>query len=245
VHEKTGKKIEDVDRYMEIFFARISDLENSDQLIQRLERAEVRNAKRDIYNDLIKSKISKYSMPEISLTFEGLRRIGDSYTDSEDRGILLLLAKVGYGFWDQLKDEVNKSYMFRNNWFLRTRTCQELQNRCERLIRCIEREFEQLSGKGDIAPSGAMIDEKVPDCWYDGNTSESDTEGNNEVSQNRLARVANTESAKPKRKRNSQSIGVAGKRKISLKLPDTSNEDVFPNNPENPPVEDTIMSSDI
>jgi hypothetical protein len=131
------------------------------------------------------------------------------------------------------------------------------------LIRCIEREFEQLNGKGEVSASIGMVDEKVPDCWYDGNTSESETEGNNEVSQNRLARVANTESAKPKRRRNTQSTGgQAVTRKVSLKMPENAAEGLqsdlnvdiekeekpeetnFPKEEESP-VEDTIMSSNI
>jgi SWI/SNF-related matrix-associated actin-dependent regulator of chromatin subfamily A member 5 len=225
VHEKTGKKIEDISRYMDRFFARISELENSEQLVQRLERAEVRNAKRDIYNDLIRSKIAKYSYPDISLGFDGLRRIGDSYTDAEDRGIFMLLAKVGFGFWDQLKEEINKSLTFRSDWFLRTRSPQELQARCERLIRCVEREFETGSSNasGPVNSKGG-IDEKIPECWYDGNTSESDTEGNHEISQNRLNKMAAETGEGGKRRK----VGSSGKpRKISLKLPEQNkNEDI-------------------
>jgi SWI/SNF-related matrix-associated actin-dependent regulator of chromatin subfamily A member 5 len=214
VHEKTGKSTEEVSNYMEVFFRRIADIENSEQLIQRLERAEVRNAKRDIYNDLIKSKIAKYNYPESTMGFDGLRRIGDSFTDAEDRGVFMLLAKVGYGFWDQLRDEINRSHIFRTNWFMRTRQPAELQARCERLLRCVEREFEPKENGG---PSSSLcLDEKVPSCWYDGNTSESDTEGNNEISQNRLDKVV-----VPKRKRSSGPTAPS-KRVISLPLPQES-----------------------
>ena len=218
MHEKTGKRTEDIARYMDRFFARINELENSEQLVQRLERAEVRNAKRDIYNDLIRSKIAKYSYPDISLGFDGLRRIGDSYTDAEDRGIFMLLAKVGFGFWDQLKEEINKCLTFRNDWFLRTRSPQELQARCERLIRCVEREFETgSSNTTGVVNSKSGIDEKIPECWYDGNTSESDNEGNHEISQNRLNKMAAETGEGTKRRK----VGSSGKpRKISLKLPE-------------------------
>lgn len=217
LNEKTGKKPDEISRYMETFFARISELENGDQLFQRFERSELRNAKRDIYNDLIKSKLTKYSYPELSMSFDGLRRIGDFFTDAEDRGVFILLGRVGYGFWDQLKDEINKSDIFRNNWFVRTRTPQELQSRCERLIRCVEREFEPpKDGAAEAVKPTGTIDERVPECWYDGNTSGSE---NDEVSQNRLAKVSSSAAPAGSKRKRPVSIGAHKRKTISLKFP--------------------------
>ena len=220
LNDKTGKKPEEVARYMDVFFARILELENGDQLTLRFERSELRNAKRDVYNDLIKSKIAKYSYPELSIGFEGLRRIGDFFTDAEDRGVFVLLARVGYGFWEQLKEEISRSELFRNNWFVRTRTPQELQARCERLIRCVEREFEPKEG---VEARQGTVDERVPDCWYDGNTSGSDADdgGNLEVSQSRLARVNAAGPVNGVKRRRPAGSGPPKKRSITLKLPTT------------------------
>ena len=219
LHDKCGKNPEEVGRYMEIFFGRIGELENGDQLTQRFERSEQRNTKREVYNDLIKSKIARYSYPELSLSFDGLRRIGDYFTDPEDRGIFILLSRVGYGFWDQLKDEIGKSELFRNNWFVRTRTPQELQSRCERLIRCVEREFESKSDAvAQEETAKGTVDERVPDCWYDGNTSGSDNEGGNglEVSQKRLNKVDPTTGVK---RRRTSGNAAPKRRSITLKMP--------------------------
>jgi SWI/SNF-related matrix-associated actin-dependent regulator of chromatin subfamily A member 5 len=215
--DRCGKRPEETLRYLEVFFARISELENGEQLTQRFERSELRNAKRDIYNDLIKSKIAKYSYPELSMGFDGLRRIGDFFSDAEDRGIFILLGRVGYGFWDQLKEEISKSDLFRNNWFVRTRSPQELQARCDRLIRCVEREVETKHDPTKDEHSKGTLDERVPDCWYDGNTSCSENEM--EVSQRRLNKVTDQSGVVVKRKRSSTSTGQPKKRSISLKLP--------------------------
>jgi SWI/SNF-related matrix-associated actin-dependent regulator of chromatin subfamily A member 5 len=234
LHDRCGKRPEEVSRYMEVFFARILELENGEQLTQRFERSELRNAKRDIYNDLIKSKIAKYSYPETSMSFDGLRRIGDYFTDPEDRGIFILLSRVGYGFWDQLKDEITKSDLFRNNWFIRTRTPQELQARCDRLIRCVEREAE--SKVADNTAKGTL-DERVPDCWYDGNTSGSENEM--EVSQRRLNKVDPSGQLKRKRPANSGGTSSNRKRSVTLKFPGAVQKEED-NNPEIPaPAVDT------
>lgn len=52
--------------------------------------------------------------------------------------------KIGYGNWDQLKIEIRKSWRFRFDWFVKSRTPQELSRRCDTLIRLIEKEFEDL-----------------------------------------------------------------------------------------------------
>lgn len=50
--------------------------------------------------------------------------------------------KLGWGQWDELKAEIRKSYLFRFDWFLKSRTAQELQRRCDQLVRLIEKEQE-------------------------------------------------------------------------------------------------------
>lgn len=54
---------------------------------------------------------------------------GKSYTEEEDRFILCMVHKLGYGNWDDLKAEIRKSWRFRFDWFFKSRTPQELGRR--------------------------------------------------------------------------------------------------------------------
>jgi hypothetical protein len=78
----------------------------------------------------------------------------------------------------------------------------------------VEREFEPKQVEKEEISSKGTLDERVPDCWYDGNTSGSEGDSM-EVSQSRLAKVNPTGSTKRKRPANS-----SGKRRsITLKMP--------------------------
>lgn len=50
-----------------------------------------------------------------------------------------------WGQWDELKAEIRKSHLFRFDWFFKSRTAQELQKRCEALVRLIEKENEDAT----------------------------------------------------------------------------------------------------
>ncbi len=52
--------------------------------------------------------------------------------------------KLGYGAWDQLKLEIRKSWQFKFDWFLKSRTPQELNRRVDTLIRLIEKENQEI-----------------------------------------------------------------------------------------------------
>lgn len=45
-----------------------------------------------------------------------------SYTEEEDRFLICMMAKLGYGNWDALRLEIRKAWQFRFDWFIKTRT---------------------------------------------------------------------------------------------------------------------------
>lgn len=66
---------------------------------------------------------------------------GKSYTEEEDRFLLCAVDKVGFGNWDELKAEIRKSWLFRFDWYFKSRTPQELAKRVETLVKLVEREM--------------------------------------------------------------------------------------------------------
>lgn len=54
-----------------------------------------------------------------------------------------MIHKLGYGNWDELKAAFRTSPLFRFDWFVKSRTTQELARRCDTLIRLVERENQE------------------------------------------------------------------------------------------------------
>jgi SWI/SNF-related matrix-associated actin-dependent regulator of chromatin subfamily A member 5 len=63
---------------------------------------------------------------------------GKHYTEEEDRFIVCMTAQLGYGSWEEVRNEIRKCWDFRFDWFFKSRTGAEIQRRCDSLIRIIE-----------------------------------------------------------------------------------------------------------
>lgn len=46
---------------------------------------------------------------------------GARCAEEEDRFILCMVHKLGYGAWDELKAEIRRSWRFRFDWFFKSR----------------------------------------------------------------------------------------------------------------------------
>lgn len=57
---------------------------------------------------------------------------------------ICMVHKLGYGNWDELKAAFRTSPLFRFDWFVKSRTTQELARRCDTLIRLVERENQEF-----------------------------------------------------------------------------------------------------
>lgn len=56
---------------------------------------------------------------------------------------ICMIHKLGYGNWDELKAAFRTSPLFRFDWFVKSRTTQELARRCDTLIRLVEKENQE------------------------------------------------------------------------------------------------------
>lgn len=55
--------------------------------------------------------------------------------EEEDRFILCMVHKLGYGAWDELKAEIRRSWRFRFDWFFKSRMPQVPF--CKHLCSCL------------------------------------------------------------------------------------------------------------
>lgn len=78
-----------------------------------------------------------------------------------------MVHKLGYGNWDELKSAFRMSPLFRFDWFVKSRTTQELARRCDTLIRLVEKENQEY----DEQERQARKDKRLAKVFLPGLTS--------------------------------------------------------------------------
>ena len=76
---------------------------------------------------------------------------GKNYTEEEDRFLLCALPSVGYGNWDEMKACIRRHWLFRFDWFFKSRTPTELGRRVEQLVRLVQEETSGPKRKAEKA----------------------------------------------------------------------------------------------
>jgi SWI/SNF-related matrix-associated actin-dependent regulator of chromatin subfamily A member 5 len=105
-----------------------------EQKIQR--RAEISN--------YLSKKVTRTKNPWVQLRIDyGGDRPGKGYSEEIDRFLVCMTNQLGFGRWEELRSEVRQSWLFRFDWFLKTRTAQELARRVDLLAQCIEKEIQE------------------------------------------------------------------------------------------------------
>lgn len=77
-----------------------------------------------------------------------------------------MVHKLGYGNWDELKAAFRTSPLFRFDWFVKSRTTQELARRCDTLIRLVEKENQEYDERERQARKEKKL-AKVCFCFSD------------------------------------------------------------------------------
>ena len=105
----------------------------------------------------IQAKMSRYRNPWLELKIQYGANKNKAYTEEEDRFLVCMMHRLGYGAWDEMKAEIRKSWRFRFDWFFKSRTPVELNRRCDTLIRLIDKENEEADAKRNNGrkPEGA------------------------------------------------------------------------------------------
>ncbi|PIA61608.1 hypothetical protein AQUCO_00300848v1 [Aquilegia coerulea] len=142
--EVEGKSEEEVERYAKVFKERYKELNDYDRIIKNIERGEARISRKDEIMKAIGKKLDRYKNPWLELKIQYGQNKGKLYNEECDRFMLCTVHKNGYGNWDELKAAFRASPLFRFDWFIKSRTTQELARRCDTLIRLVERENQEF-----------------------------------------------------------------------------------------------------
>jgi SWI/SNF-related matrix-associated actin-dependent regulator of chromatin subfamily A member 5 len=158
------KSLEEVTQFADVFFRRYHEVSNGQKIMEQVEKGEQKIRRQQEQVDAIRQKLQQYNHPWRELRLQYGQNKGKSYTEEEDRFLLWAVDKVGFGNWDELKAEVRKSWLFRFDWYFKSRTPQELAKRVETLIRLVEREIHGETGGDDSKGKKRKADETMAEA---------------------------------------------------------------------------------
>lgn len=144
---KTEKEVRE---YSKVFWDRIDELADSSKLVARIEEGESKLAKQQHQEAVLKRKVHSYRQPLLQLKVHYGQNKGKSYSEEEDRFLLVKLAEYGLGegdTYDRIKKDVMGWSGFRFDWFIKSRTPQELGRRCNTLVLLVLKEMEEEDSK--------------------------------------------------------------------------------------------------
>lgn len=135
----------DVWTYSQAFWSKgPTRIESWGKILKAVEEGEQKLARVEAMEKVMQQKVDCYENPwkDLDLAYGNTR--SKVFQDNEDRWLVCMTSQLGYGRWEDLKMEVRKTGQFRFNWFIKSRTSQELKRRVDALIRLIEKEKEDL-----------------------------------------------------------------------------------------------------
>eukprot|EP00475_Leptophrys_vorax_P038496 TRINITY_DN6803_c0_g1_i1.p1 TRINITY_DN6803_c0_g1~~TRINITY_DN6803_c0_g1_i1.p1 ORF type:complete len:945 (-),score=284.58 TRINITY_DN6803_c0_g1_i1:22-2631(-) len=137
----SGKTVAEVKAYSKVFWKRFQEVKGHERFIAAIEKGEQKIVRSLEIHDVLKKKMSKYDgldpMEHLKIEYP---KENTPYSKLEDRFLFCKMAEFGYGNWEELRMAVRKSWMFRFDWFLKSRTAGEIGRRCETLLRYVENE---------------------------------------------------------------------------------------------------------
>ena len=160
--EVDGKTADEIADYAKVFWKKFKTLDNWQKHMGVIEEGELKVRQSEQKKELLKKKIGMYRMPLQQMTIKYTVSTTNKkvYTEEEDRFLLVMLNKHGVEgelIYEQIRDEIRESPLFRFDWFFLSRTPQEIGRRCTTLIQTVVREL----GGDDMRKGGkrALEDE--------------------------------------------------------------------------------------
>jgi SWI/SNF-related matrix-associated actin-dependent regulator of chromatin subfamily A member 5 len=142
------KPLDEVQRYAEVFLSRgPEELGDWPKILKSIEKGESKLLEIERLTAETARKVDRYANPweEMPINYQG--KGGKVFTEEEDRVLLCLVNKFGYGAWDRIKQEICSLEMFAFDYYLRSRTPAEIGRRCDSLMRISEKDNADLETK--------------------------------------------------------------------------------------------------
>jgi len=141
--------------YARVFFVRYAEIKDGDKMVRRIEANEQRRRREHGSTEALRRKLALYENPEMAMVIRyGNSRHEPKFTEENDRFLLARTLDVGYGNWDRLKAACMRHLPFAFDYYLRSRSPQEIGRRVEALMKLVEREMGTLDPDADADEDG-------------------------------------------------------------------------------------------
>ncbi|KAM0747938.1 hypothetical protein T439DRAFT_305108 [Meredithblackwellia eburnea MCA 4105] len=148
-NELSHKPFEEVKAYSSTFWDRYDEIDDAEKQIKKIDDAEQARARSSRQHALVQKKVQSSPTPLHSMKIAYANQTkGKSYSEEEDRYLLVQLAKLGVGaeVYDLIKRDILESPLFRFDWFMKSRSPVEIGRRCTTLLTLVEKEDEDRNG---------------------------------------------------------------------------------------------------
>lgn len=152
-NEIDSKTPAEIKAYAKVFWQRYTEISDYTKYMKTIEDGEERTRRIEHHQKLLRKKMQQYRVPlqQLKINYSVSTTNKKVYTEEEDRFLLVMLDKYGIdtdGLYEQMRDDIRESPLFRFDWFFLSRTPIELSRRCTTLITTIVKEFEDVPARG-------------------------------------------------------------------------------------------------
>lgn len=177
VMNETGKERQEIQRYFVAFWTNYQRIAEWPKILEKIERGEKKIQRLRQIRDVIQDKVERhledtfgphfgvdakddgkdkplpsvaemlhYSWPKMKINYGSSNR-GKGYQEDEDAFLACMMYRHGYGAAERIRMEIRRAWQFRFDWYFKSRNAQEIQKRCDILVKIIERENEEIRKK--------------------------------------------------------------------------------------------------
>lgn len=172
--EVEGKTLDQIKAYSKVFWKRFGELTDSDKLLSAIERGEAKIVRAGAINNLLRTRVKQSGGKPLPIPYHLehhnlIKALRSTWTEEEDRFLIRAMSEIGYapdsgtnpasGVWEALKVAIDNEPSFAFDWYIRTRTVQELSKRFHKLLSLLEKEEDQLAS--DAPKRKAPLSEKA------------------------------------------------------------------------------------
>ena len=190
---ETGKDRQEIQRYFVAFWTNYQRIVEWTKIIEKIEKREKKILRLRQIRDAIQEKVERhledtfgrhygdgagaeggsqeppsvaemlhYSWNRMKINYGSSSR-GKGYQEEEDAFLVCMMYRHGFGAAERIRMEIRRAWQFRFDWYFKSRSAQDIQKRCEALVKIIERENEELRKKEEEAERKMLAEvEEIP-----------------------------------------------------------------------------------